>query len=267
MFYEATSENLGAKRAQHAVMEVSSHALEQGRVWGIPFEVAVFTNLTRDHLDFHGDMQKYSAAKQLLFEGVGSPPPRLAVINTDDEFGRKLTEPARARGSKVTTYGLQSPAELRAESVQLTPQGHAFLCEHKKEFEIESPLLGKVNVHNLLAAAGASHALGYSWQDIAKAAASSKGVPAASKRSVSVPISRSRLCRLRSHRRCLRNLTAAARDFVAARPGDHAFRLRRRSRSQQTPADGHAAGEGSDFVVLTSDNPAVKIRSPSCKMQ
>jgi len=92
MFAEATSEKLGCKRAQHAVMEVSSHALEQGRVWGIPFEVAVFTNLTRDHLDFHGDMQKYSAAKQMLFEGVGTAPPKFAAINMDDDFGRKLTE-------------------------------------------------------------------------------------------------------------------------------------------------------------------------------
>src|SRR5438309_7444078 len=73
-----------------SVMEVSSHALEQQRVFGIPFDVAVFTNLTRDHLDYHGTMEKYFLSKQALFEGCGTAPPRAAVINIDDEYGREL---------------------------------------------------------------------------------------------------------------------------------------------------------------------------------
>src|SRR6202165_5760959 len=73
-----------------AVMEVSSHALEQQRVFGIPFDVAVFTNLTRDHLDYHGTMENYFRAKQMLFEGCGTEPPRAAVLNLDDEYGRQL---------------------------------------------------------------------------------------------------------------------------------------------------------------------------------
>src|SRR5262249_28339991 len=73
-----------------SVMEVSSHALEQQRVFGIPFDVAVFTNLTRDHLDYHKTMEEYFRAKQVLFEGCGTAPPRVAVINIDDEYGREL---------------------------------------------------------------------------------------------------------------------------------------------------------------------------------
>jgi len=76
--------------ATEAVMEMSSHALEQERVWGLPVDVAMFTNLTQDHLDYHGTMEKYFAAKVKLFEGVWAPPPRVAVINADDAYGGRL---------------------------------------------------------------------------------------------------------------------------------------------------------------------------------
>ena len=76
--------------ATEAVMEMSSHALEQERVWRLPVDVAIFTNLTQDHLDYHGTMERYFAAKAKLFEGVGAPPPRVAVINVDDAAGRRL---------------------------------------------------------------------------------------------------------------------------------------------------------------------------------
>src|SRR5271168_2181983 len=78
--------------ATEAVMEVSSHALAQQRVYGIPFDVAVFTNLTRDHLDYHQTMDEYFAAKQVLFEGCGTDPPRVAVLNAEDEYGQKLAK-------------------------------------------------------------------------------------------------------------------------------------------------------------------------------
>lgn len=258
MFAEATDVKLSDKRAQHAVMEVSSHALEQGRVWGIPFQVAIFTNLTRDHLDFHGDMQKYSAAKQLLFEGAGSPPPRSAVTNTDDEFGRKLAEVARANSSRVITYGMQSGADLVPESIRFTPQGTSFsLRTPQEKFEVTSPLIGKVNVYNLLAAVGAAQALGYSWQDITNAAASCKGVPGRfEKVSIGAEQPFTVVVDYAHTDDALRNLTAAARDFVQNKGrvitlfgcgGD-------RDRSKR-PLMGRAAGEGSDFVVLTSDNP------------
>ncbi len=78
--------------ATETVMEVSSHALEQQRVYGIPFDVAVFTNLTRDHLDYHHTMEEYFSSKQILFEGCGTEAPRAAVLNSDDEYGQKLVK-------------------------------------------------------------------------------------------------------------------------------------------------------------------------------
>ena len=101
LFHEAV-----AQGASDAVMEVSSHALAQQRVFGIPFDVAVFTNLTRDHLDYHKSMDEYFAAKRALFEGVGTDPPRAAVTNLDDEYGAKLAEFSRKRSAVVLTYGL-----------------------------------------------------------------------------------------------------------------------------------------------------------------
>src|SRR3954463_2181098 len=87
--------------ATQAVMEVSSHALAQQRVYGIPFSAAVFTNLTRDHLDYHHTMEEYFASKQILFEGCGTNAPRAAVLNRDDEYGRKLVEVSHHRGSEI----------------------------------------------------------------------------------------------------------------------------------------------------------------------
>src|SRR5215468_10262560 len=92
--------------ATEVVMEVSSHALAQGRTYGIPFEVAVFTNLTRDHLDYHATMEEYFAAKRVLFEGSGVPEPRYAVVNADDEAGVRLAKFAKGQSSQVITYGL-----------------------------------------------------------------------------------------------------------------------------------------------------------------
>jgi UDP-N-acetylmuramoyl-L-alanyl-D-glutamate--2,6-diaminopimelate ligase len=267
MFAEATDERLGAARAQHVAMEVSSHALEQGRVWGIPFEVAVFTNLTRDHLDFHGDMQKYSAAKQTLFEGLGTQPPKSAIINGDDDFGRKLAELSRAKGSSVLTYGLSS-ADLVAEAIQLTPQETSFkLRTSDGTYSVKSPLLGKVNVYNLLAGMGTAHVLGFSWPQIAEAAERSKGVPGRfEKVSIGADQPFTVVVDYAHTDDALRNLTAAARDFVHGKGrvitlfgcgGD-------RDRSKR-PLMGQAAGEGSDFVVLTSDNP--RSESPLAIMQ
>src|SRR5277367_5033353 len=92
--------------ATETVMEGSWHALEQQRVYGIPCDVAVFTNLTRDHLDYHRTMEEYFASKQMLFEGCGTEAPRAAVLNTDDEYGQKLVKVSRKRSSEVLTYGL-----------------------------------------------------------------------------------------------------------------------------------------------------------------
>src|SRR5204862_5841930 len=105
-----------------AVMEVSSHALAQQRVYGVPFDVAVFTNLTRDHLDYHHTMDEYFASKRILFEGCGTEAPRAAVLNNDDEYGQRLLKISKKRSSEVLTYGL-AKGDFCSEKVDITPRG------------------------------------------------------------------------------------------------------------------------------------------------
>ncbi|MFC5577193.1 UDP-N-acetylmuramoyl-L-alanyl-D-glutamate--2,6-diaminopimelate ligase [Lysobacter niabensis] len=145
--------------AQAVAMEVSSHALDQGRVDGVHFDVGVFTNLTRDHLDYHGDMDAYGAAKSRLFVWPGL---KAAAINLDDDYGRGLH--ARLPAS-VTAVGLSSrgatDATLRADGLRLDGAGIAFdLVDANESHPVRSPLLGRFNVDNLLAVAGALRALG-----------------------------------------------------------------------------------------------------------
>ncbi len=144
--------------ATEAVMEVSSHALAQQRVYGIPFDTAIFTNLTRDHLDYHHTMQEYFASKRILFEGCGTDAPRAAVLNTDDEYGLKLVTFSKKHSAEVLTYGW-SKGDFHAEKVEITPRGTRFdLVTPKETIPLFSPLIGKVNVYNILAAAGATYA-------------------------------------------------------------------------------------------------------------
>src|SRR5580698_884117 len=104
------------------VTEVSSHGLDQGRALGLNFDVAVFTNLTRDHLDYHQTMEKYFAAKRLLFDGTMYPAPRVAVVNAHDEQAENLTEAARNAGAEIRIYGI-GVGDWRAASYTLTPGG------------------------------------------------------------------------------------------------------------------------------------------------
>ena len=144
--------------ATEAVMEVSSHALSQQRVYGIPFDTAIFTNLTRDHLDYHHTMEEYFASKRVLFEGCGTDPPRATVINGDDEYGRQLVKFSKKRSAEVFTYGL-AKGDFRAEKLEVAPRGNRFdLITPRETIPIFSPLIGKVNVYNVLAAAGAAYA-------------------------------------------------------------------------------------------------------------
>src|SRR6202521_4207884 len=112
--------------ATDAVMEVSSHALAQERVFGVPFDVAVFTNLTRDHLDYHKTMDEYFASKQVLFAGCGTDAPRAAVLNVDDEYGVKLGEFSRKRSALVLKYGWER-GDLHADKVEITPGATRFV--------------------------------------------------------------------------------------------------------------------------------------------
>lgn len=153
--------------AQAVAMEVSSHALDQGRVANVHFDVAVFTNLTRDHLDYHGDMDTYGAAKARLFAW---PELKAAVINLDDAFGRKLFGQLtpEVRGIGLSSRG-EEKAVLRAENLNLDASGISFdLRVEGQAHGVQSKLLGRFNVDNLLAVAGALHALGDAPGDIAR---------------------------------------------------------------------------------------------------
>lgn len=251
------AEGLG-NGATEAVMEVSSHALSQQRVFGIPFDVAAFTNLTRDHLDYHKTMEEYFAAKKILFEGCGTEPPRVAVLNVDDENGRALCKVSKSKGSQVLTYGL-SKAEFRAEKIQITARGTRFdLVIPDSTIPLWSPLIGKVNVYNVLASAAVAYARACDEKAIVEGIGALVRVPGRFERvdcgqlfSVVVDYAHTD--------DALKNLTALARDFVSqSGSGGKVITLfgcgGDRDRAKR-PLMGEAAGRGSDFVVLTSDNP------------
>src|SRR5882672_2954097 len=244
--------------ASEAVTEVSSHALEQQRVYGIGFEVAAFTNLTRDHLDYHQNMEQYFAAKRQLFEGCGAEPPRVAVLNVDDAYGQQLQAICKMRGSRVATYGLEK-AEFRAENVAVTLQNTRFrLVTPQGAIEIASPLIGKVNVYNVLAAAAAADARGCSLREIADGIAALEFVPGRFQR-VDCGQPFTVVVDYAHTDDALRNLTTLARELVGQAEGrGRVITLfgcgGDRDRSKR-PLMGEAAGRGSDLVVLTSDNP------------
>jgi UDP-N-acetylmuramoyl-L-alanyl-D-glutamate--2,6-diaminopimelate ligase len=231
-------------------MEISSHALALCRVYGIEFHTSVFTNLTRDHLDFHRTMEDYFAAKQLLFTGSGGPPPRFSVINRDDEWARKL----KTGTSQVLSYGLGPDAMVRARHVASGFSGLRFevSCGTVK-FEVKSPLIGKINVYNILAACGAAMSYQLSPEIIARGIAACPGVPGRFERvdegqpfAVVVDYSHTD--------DALRNAISVARTLNPKRVitvfgcgGD-------RDRSKR-PIMGQVAGELSDLVYVTSDNP------------
>jgi UDP-N-acetylmuramoyl-L-alanyl-D-glutamate--2,6-diaminopimelate ligase len=141
------------------VLEASSHSLAMDRLWGCHFAAAVFTNLTREHMDYHKTFEDYFAAKRTLFEGTGAGAPEVAVLNTDDEYSKRLSGLAK----KTVTYGLESDADITTKKFQLTFNGLTFSAQTPNgKVQVASPLVGRINVYNILAAIGAAQALGLS---------------------------------------------------------------------------------------------------------
>jgi UDP-N-acetylmuramoyl-L-alanyl-D-glutamate--2,6-diaminopimelate ligase len=244
--------------ATDVVMEVSSHALAQERVYGVPFDVAVFTNLTRDHLDYHNTMEEYFAAKRVLFEGCGTDAPRVAVTNVDDEYGAKLAEFSRKRSSVVLKYGWER-GDLHAEKVEITTRGTRFdLVMPEAKVAVFSALIGRVNVYNILAAAGAAYARGVSAKAIAEGIGKLACVPGRFER-VDCGQPFTVVVDYAHTDDALRNLTALARELVTSAGTKGrvltVFGCGGDRDRKKRPLMGEAAGRGSDFVVLTSDNP------------
>lgn len=240
-----------------AVMEMSSHALDQERVWGIPVDVGIFTNLTQDHLDYHGTMERYLAAKARLFEGVGAAPPRVAVLNADDAAVGSFVR--AACHSERMMYSAEGRGGFRAERIRTQAGETRFqVVTSPGAIEVQSPLTGRVNVWNLLAAGCAALARGLTLEEVAAAARNLKQVPG---RFQVVPGSAEAgftvVVDYAHTDDALRNLMALARELVGER-GGRVITLfgcgGDRDRSKR-PRMGRAAAEGSDLVVLTSDNP------------
>jgi UDP-N-acetylmuramoyl-L-alanyl-D-glutamate--2,6-diaminopimelate ligase len=242
--------------ASELITEVSSHALDQGRAAGVNFDVAVFTNLTRDHLDYHETMEKYFAAKRLLFDGTVYPAPRVAVINAHDPRCSELSEAASKAGAEVRTYGI-GQGDWHVVSYALTPSGATIELETPVgKAQLISRLAGEVNILNLLAALTAAHARGVAFADLVEFV---PGLQPVSGRFQSVDAGQpfTVIVDYAHTDDALRNLTALARQMTA-QSGGRVITLfgcgGDRDRTKR-PKMGLAAGKGSDFVIATSDNP------------
>ena len=238
-----------ARGCRSAVMEVSSHALSLKRVDGMQFAAAVFSNLTRDHLDFHEDMEAYFAAKRRLFELLPRDAP--GVINLDDPRGAALVEIC----GRPVTYAIAAAADVKAGPVEMTLAGLRFeIVTPKGALQIRSRLVGKPNVYNILAATATAVALDVPLAAIARGIEGLAGVPGRFE-VVSSPEDDVTVVVDYAHTDdALRNLLETARPLAAKRlltvfgcGGD-------RDRSKR-PLMGMVAARLSDVVVITSDNP------------
>ena len=234
-----------------AVLEASSHALSMDRLWGCHFAAAVFTNLTREHMDFHKTFEEYFAAKRRLFEGTGAGAPDVAVLNADDEYGPRLSGLAKS----TVTYGIEKHADIATKKFQLNFTGLTFSAHTPSgKLHIESPLVGRINVYNILAAIGAGQALGLSNEVIERGIRDLKNV---SGRFQSVDLGQPFLVvvdyahtddALENLIKTARELNANARIITLFGCGGGKDRTKR-------PVMGDVSGRLSDLTILTNDNP------------
>ncbi len=232
-------------------MEASSHALALSRIWGFHFRGAIWTNLTRDHLDFHGTMENYKAAKFELFRGQDAPPPDFAAVNYDDPTGPELPI---ASSTRSWSYAVRAAAQVQARGVESDFHGTRFTLQYPGgEFLVESSLLGDINVSNILGAAALCLLSGIPPAAVAAGIRNCRGVPGRFE-----PVSQGQpfyvVCDYAHTDDALRNVIRVARALQPKRVitlfgcgGD-------RDRAKR-PLMGSAAASLSDYVVLTSDNP------------
>jgi len=236
---------------RHAVLEASSHALALDRLWGCHFAAAVFTNLTREHMDYHKTFDDYFAAKRRLFAGTGAGAPDVAVLNTDDQYGKRLSGLAK----KTVTYGLESAADITTKKFQLTFSGLSFTAQTPKgKVRVSSKLVGRINVYNILAALGAAQALDLPNETIEAGIHNLESVSGRFQRIdlgqpffVVVDYAHTDDA-LESLIRTARELNPKGRIFTLFGCGGGKDRTKR-------PVMGEAAGRLSDLTILSSDNP------------
>jgi UDP-N-acetylmuramoyl-L-alanyl-D-glutamate--2,6-diaminopimelate ligase len=238
-----------------AAMETSSQAIDLHRCDALNFEVAVFTNLTRDHLDYHLTMENYFDAKKKLFDGRLGEKPKSNVINIDDQWGQKLAAELKAAGQRAVTFSIESPADLTPANIDVSLlRGTSF--ELRTPFgnrSVNSPLVGKPHVYNILAATATALELGYDLDKIVEGISTCVGAPGRFERvphdgdfAIVVDYAHSD--------DALLNVLKTARDLTSGRiitvfgcGGD-------RDRSKRGPM-GQVAGQHSDLAIITSDNP------------
>jgi UDP-N-acetylmuramoyl-L-alanyl-D-glutamate--2,6-diaminopimelate ligase len=237
-----------------AVMECSSQAMDFRRCDELEYAVAVFSNLTRDHLDYHHTMENYWYAKQRLFDGRLGTRPRNSVINVDDPYGVELAASLERDGLKVIRYAVNTPADVSARNAEFSLTGMRFrLTTPAGERDFHSPLVGPPHIYNTLAAVASGLALGYSLDVITKALESCTGAPGRFE-SVAHDGDFSVVVDYAHSDDALLNVLRTARQVVQGKiitvfgcGGD-------RDRTKRAPM-GEAAGSLSDVVILTSDNP------------
>jgi UDP-N-acetylmuramoyl-L-alanyl-D-glutamate--2,6-diaminopimelate ligase len=235
--------------SSHVLLEVSSHALDLKRVWGVEFDVAIFTNLSGEHLDYHGSMEEYFEAKKKLF--ILNSKKRTAVVNNDDPYGRRLLEELPM---KTITFGCGAAAIVRAIDFSFSLEGLRLTAEYPGgRLELRSPLMGRHNLYNILAALSAGLALNVPLPDISAGIARLSGVPGRLQKVdnedgllVFVDYAHTDSA-LRSLLETARNLKPSRIILVFGAGGD-----RDRSKRERM---GAAAAELADWTFLTSDNP------------
>jgi len=238
-----------------AVMETSSQAIDLHRCDWLRFKVGIFTNLTRDHLDYHHTMENYFDAKKKLFDGrLGEEMPS-SVINIDDEWGVRLASDLKANGQRVVTFSQKGEADLMASDIEVSMvRGTSFLLKTPAgERKIISPLVGKPHVYNMLAATASALELGYDLGGIEKGLATCTGAPGRFEKvphdgdfAVVVDYAHSDDALLNTLKTA-RDLTRGRIITVFGCGGD-------RDKTKRAPM-GEVAGRNSDLVIVTSDNP------------
>jgi UDP-N-acetylmuramyl-tripeptide synthetase len=238
-----------------AVMETSSQAIDLHRCDGLRFRVAVFTNLTRDHLDYHLTMENYFDAKKKLFDGRLGETPEASVVNIDDEWGKKLADELRSRGQRVVTFAQDNDADLVADELDVSlVKGTSFLLKTPGgERRVTSPLVGRPHVYNMLAAAATALELRYSLESVVDGLSKCTGAPGRFERVVrngdfAVVVDYAHTDdALLNTLRTAKELAVGRVITVFGCGGD-------RDKSKREPM-GRIAGEYSDLVFITSDNP------------
>jgi UDP-N-acetylmuramoyl-L-alanyl-D-glutamate--2,6-diaminopimelate ligase len=238
-----------------AGMEASSQGLHLHRCDGLHFRAAIFTNLTRDHLDYHLTMEEYFDAKKILFDGRLGTKPEVSVINADDEWGVKLGDELRAAGQNVVTFGIDKPADFSADNIGISLlKGTSFTLKTPQgERAVTSPLVGRPHVYNILAASAASLGVGYDLDSIIKGIETCVGAPGRFERvphdgnfAVVVDYAHTDDALLNTLKTA-RDLTSGRIITVFGCGGD-------RDKTKRGPM-GQAAGKYSDLAIITSDNP------------